>query len=175
MGIRNVTLGDGARFTHPELVNAYCCSIGRETIVGPFVEIQKGTNIGERCKISSHSFICEGVTIEDEVMVGHGVMFTNDLFPEATTEDGEPQRDGDWPLVMTIVRRRASIGSNATIIGGVTVGEGALVAAGAVVTHDVPPHTLVIGSPARPAGDVRAKRARQASRSARALQAEAVS
>ncbi|MFJ5486328.1 acyltransferase [Hansschlegelia beijingensis] len=175
MGIRNVTLGDGARFTHPELVNAYCCSIGRDTIVGPFVEIQKGTNIGERCKISSHSFICEGVTIEDEVMVAHGVMFTNDLFPEATTEDGQPQRDGDWPLVTTIVRRRASIGSNATIIGGVTVGEGALVAAGAVVTRDVPPYTLVIGSPARPAGDVRARRASQASRSPRAIQAEAVS
>jgi len=175
MGIRNVTLGDGARFTHPDLVNAYCCSIGRDTVVGPFVEIQKGATIGERCKISSHSFICEGVTIEDEVMVAHGVMFTNDLFPEATTEDGELQRDGDWPLVTTIVRRRASVGSNATIIAGVVVGEGALVAAGAVVTRDVPPYTLVIGSPARVSGDVRARRRRPATQPAASLQAEAAS
>ncbi|MFC7053958.1 acyltransferase [Hansschlegelia quercus] len=162
MGIRNVTSGEGAKFSHPELVNAYDCSIGRQTRVGPFVEIQKGAVIGAHCKISSHSFICEGVTIEDEVMIAHGVMFTNDLFPRATDDDGYLQRDGDWTLVTTLVRRGASIGSNATIVGGVTIGEGALVAAGAVVTRDVPDHALVMGSPARITGDVREARERTA-------------
>jgi acetyltransferase-like isoleucine patch superfamily enzyme len=160
MGIRNVTLGEGAKFSHPELVNAYDCSIGRQTCVGPFVEIQKGAVIGARCKISSHSFICEGVTVEDEVMIAHGVMFTNDLFPRATGDDGHLQRDGDWALATTLVRRRASIGSNATIICGVTIGEGALVGAGAVVTRDVPDHAIVVGSPARVQGDVRDARER---------------
>jgi acetyltransferase-like isoleucine patch superfamily enzyme len=155
MCIRNVTLGEGAQFSHPDLVNAYNCSIGRQTRVGPFVEIQKGASIGARCKISSHSFICEGVTIEDEVMIAHGVMFTNDLLPRATNGDGYLQRDGDWSLATTLVRRGASIGSNATIIGGVTIGEGALVGAGAVVTRDVPDHAIVMGSPARISGDVR--------------------
>lgn len=158
MAIRNVTLEDGALFTHPELVNVYGCSIGRDTRVGPFVEIQRHVVIGASCKISSHSFICEGVTIEDEVMIAHGVMFTNDLYPRATGADGALQRDGDWTLSPTLVRRGASIGSNATIVAGVTVGVGALVGAGAVVTTDVPDHAIVVGSPARVVGDVRSRK-----------------
>lgn len=155
MPITNVLLAAGATFSHPELINAYACSIGRDTRVGPFVEIQRGVSIGARCKISSHAFICEGVTIEDEVMIAHGVMFTNDLFPKATAEGGGLAREGDWTMCATLVRRGASIGSNATIVGGVTIGAGALVAAGAVVTSNVPDHALVVGSPARVVGDVR--------------------
>lgn len=136
MAIANVSLGEGAGFSHPDLVNAYGCSIGRGTRVGPFVEIQKGVAIGASCKISSHSFICEGVTIEDEVMIAHGVMFTNDLFPKATSDGGALQGEGDWTLTETLVGRGASISSNATIVAGVTIGAGALVAAGAVVTRD---------------------------------------
>jgi len=139
----------------PALVNLYGCTIGAETTVGPFVEIQRGVQIGARCKISSHSFICTGVTIEDGVFVGHGVMFTNDRYPRATTPDGELQRPGDWDLVETLVRRGASIGTHATILCGVTIGEGAMVAAGAVVTRDVPPYAIVAGVPARVIGDVR--------------------
>ena len=151
----DVQLGAGARVFQPELVNLYGCTIGAETRIGPFVEIQRGVIIGARCKISSHSFVCTGVTIEDEVFIGHGVMFTNDLYPRATTETGELQADGDWDLVPTVIRRRASIGSNATLIAGITVGVGALVAAGAVVTKDVPDHAIVAGVPARVVGDAR--------------------
>jgi acetyltransferase-like isoleucine patch superfamily enzyme len=132
-----------------DFVNLYGCSVGDGTRVGTFVEIQKGASVGARCKISSHTFVCEGVTIEDEVFVGHGVMFINDRLPRATREDGEPQAEGDWKLEPTVVRRRASIGSNATILCGVEVGEGAVVGAGAVVTRDVPPGAVVAGNPAR--------------------------
>lgn len=154
MPIRDCDLGEGAVFTHPDLVNAYGCEIGAGTRVGPFVEIQKGSRIGARCKISSHSFICEGVTIEDEVFVGHGVMFTNDLFPKAATEVGALVAD-EWTCTPTHVRRGASIGSNATIVCGITLGRGALVGAGAVVTRDVPDQAIVAGNPARVIGDTR--------------------
>lgn len=155
MPINDCVTEEGVVFTHPELVNVYRCRIGAGTRVGPFVEIQKGSDIGARCKISSHSFICEGVTIEDEVFVGHGVMFTNGLLPQATTEHGELQTDADWECTPTLVQRRASIGSNATIVCGVTIGAGALVGAGAVVTRDVPDFAIVAGNPARVIGDVR--------------------
>lgn len=140
---------------HPDLVNLYGCRVGDGSRIGAFVEIQKNAVVGERCKISSHTFICEGVTIEDEVFVGHGVMFTNDRLPRATNPDGSAQSEADWTLELTLVKRRASIGSNATIISGVTIGEGALVGAGAVVTRDVPDHAIVAGVPARVVGDVR--------------------
>jgi UDP-2-acetamido-3-amino-2,3-dideoxy-glucuronate N-acetyltransferase len=148
--------------THPDLVNLYGCRIGQASRVGPFVEIQKNSTIGARCKVSSHSFICEGVEIEDEVFIGHGVMFTNGLLPRATNADGILQRDGDWECTPTLVRRGASIGSNATIICGVTVGAAAVVGAGAVVTRDVPDHAIVAGNPARVIGDVRKPRANDA-------------
>jgi UDP-2-acetamido-3-amino-2,3-dideoxy-glucuronate N-acetyltransferase len=130
--------------------NLYGCSIGDDTRVGPFVEIQSGATIGKRCKISSHTFICTGVEIDDEVFVGHGVVFVNDKHPRATTEIGALQSDEDWDLLPTVVERRASIGSGAVILGGVTIGEGALVGAGAVVTHDVLAGSVVVGNPARP-------------------------
>ncbi len=132
-----------------DFVNLYGCEIGDETRIGPFVEVQKNVTIGKRCKIQSHSFICEGVTIEDEVFVGHGVMFTNDLDPRAVNPDGSLKTDTDWTCLPTVVRRRASIGTNATILCGLEIGEGALVGAGAVVTRDVPPNTIVAGNPAR--------------------------
>lgn len=130
-------------------VNLYGCEIGDETKIGTFVEIQSGVKIGKRVKVSSHSFICEGVTIEDEVFIGHGVMFTNDKYPRSTNLDGSLQTGEDWQLVETKVMKRASIGSNATIICGITIGEGAIVGAGSVVTKDVPPYTIVAGNPAR--------------------------
>ena len=130
-------------------VNLYGCEIGDETKIGTFVEIQKGARIGRRCKISSHTFICEGVTIEDEVFVGHGVTFTNDLFPRATNADGSLQADSDWQCVKTLVRHRAAIGSGATLLCGITIGEGAMVGAGSVVTKDVPAGAVVAGNPAR--------------------------
>jgi UDP-2-acetamido-3-amino-2,3-dideoxy-glucuronate N-acetyltransferase len=151
----DVRLAEGVRIFLPDLVNLYGCTIGGETTIGPFVEIQRNVTVGVRCKISSHSFICEGVTIEDEVFIGHGVMFTNDLFPRAVNEDGRMQGSEDWQVVDTHVKRRASIGSNATILAGVTVGANALVGAGAVVTHDVPDYAIVAGVPARVIGDVR--------------------
>jgi UDP-2-acetamido-3-amino-2,3-dideoxy-glucuronate N-acetyltransferase len=154
----DVTLAPGVRIVQPELVNLYGCSIGSDTKIGAFVEIQKNAKIGARCKISSHSFVCEGVIIEDECFVGHGVMFTNDIYPSAVNEDGSPQTEADWQVVKTTVKRRASIGSNVTIIAGVTIGEGALVGAGAVVTKDVPDFAIVAGVPARVIGDVRSKR-----------------
>jgi len=151
----DVIIGPGVRIFQPDLVNLYGCSIGAETRIGAFVEIQKNARIGERCKISSHSFICEGVTIEDECFVGHGVMFTNDVYPSAVNADGSPQTEADWKVVETVVKKRASIGSNATILAGVTIGEGALIGAGAVVTRDVPSFAIVAGVPARVVGDVR--------------------
>jgi acetyltransferase-like isoleucine patch superfamily enzyme len=130
-------------------VNLYGCEIGNESRIGAFVEIQKGARIGSRVKVSSHTFICEGVTIEDEVFIGHGVMFINDRYPRATTEDGGLQTEADWSVAPTVVKRRASIGSNATILCGVTIGEDAIVGAGSVVTRDVPPGAIVAGNPAR--------------------------
>jgi UDP-2-acetamido-3-amino-2,3-dideoxy-glucuronate N-acetyltransferase len=139
----------GPRVTLSPFINLYGCVIGADTRIGPFVEIQRDAHIGARCKISSHSFICEGVTIEDEVFVGHGVIFINDRRPRATNDDGSLQTAADWRLERTFVRRRASIGSGAIILCGVEVGEGALVGAGAVVTRDVPAGAVVAGNPAR--------------------------
>jgi len=130
-------------------VNLYGCEIGDATKIGTFVEIQKGARIGARCKISSHTFICEGVTIEDEVFVGHGVTFINDLYPRATNPDGALQTEADWQCVPTRIRRGASIGSGATLLGGITVGERAVIGAGSVVTRDVPADAIVAGNPAR--------------------------
>ncbi len=130
-------------------VNLYGCEIGDESKIGTFVEIQKGVRIGCRVKVSSHTFICEGVTIEDEVFIGHGVMFTNDKYPRATNPDGALQTEADWSVTPTLIRQGASIGSNATILCGVTIGERAIVGAGSVVTHDVPPDAIVAGVPAR--------------------------
>ena len=151
----DVVLGTGVRIFQPELVNLYGCSIGDETRIGAFVEIQKNASVGAHCKISSHTFICEGVEIEDECFIGHGVMFTNDVYPRAVNPDGTLQTDADWQVIKTKVKRRASIGSNATIIAGVTIGESALIGAGAVVTKDVPDFAIVAGVPARVIGDVR--------------------
>ena len=130
-------------------VNLYGCEIDDDTKIGTFVEIQKGAKIGKNCKISSHTFICEGVTIEDEVFVGHNVTFINDIFPRATTADGGMQTEDDWACVPTLIKRRASIGSSATLLAGITVGEGAIVGAGSVVTKDVPANTIMAGVPAR--------------------------
>jgi acetyltransferase-like isoleucine patch superfamily enzyme len=130
-------------------VNLYGCSVGDGTRIGTFVEIQRNVEIGRNCKISSHTFICEGVTIEDNVFVGHGVMFINDSYPRATTGDGALQTESDWKVERTIIRKGASIGSGATILANVTVGENALVGAGSVVTRDVPPNAIVAGNPAR--------------------------
>lgn len=154
----DVQLGPGVVIHHPELVNLYGCRIGEATKIGSFVEIQKGVSVGRHCKISSHSFLCEGVTIEDGVFVGHGVMFINDPYPRAVTESGALQTEADWSVVTTRVATRASIGTHATILSGVTIGEGALVGAGAVVTRDVPPHAVVAGVPARVVGDARARK-----------------
>jgi len=149
MPLENVRLGKDVRIHHQNLVNLYGCEIGDETRIGAFVEIQKNATIGARCKISSHSFICEGVTIEDEVFVGHGVIFINDRYPEATNPEGHLKTADDWTVIPTVVRARASLGSGAIILCGLTIGERASIAAGAVVTHDVPPHALAIGVPAR--------------------------
>ena len=151
----DVSLGKDVRIFQPELVNLYGCTIAAETKIGAFVEIQKKASVGARCKISSHTFICEGVTIEDEVFVGHGVVFTNDLYPRAVNDDGKLQTEVDWTVVTTLVKRRAAIGSNVTIMAGVTIGESALVGAGAVVTGDVADYAIVAGVPARVIGDVR--------------------
>ncbi|MCA1565429.1 MAG: N-acetyltransferase [Acidobacteria bacterium] len=130
-------------------VNLYGCEIGDETRIGTFVEIQKGASVGARCKISSHTFICEGVRVEDEVFVGHGVQFINDRYPRATRADGTPQTEADWTLQRTVVRRGASIGTGAVVLGGIEIGARATVGAGAVVTRDVPPGATVAGNPAR--------------------------
>ncbi len=130
-------------------VNLYGCAIGDQCKIGTFVEIQKGVTVGNRVKISSHSFLCEGVTIEDDVFIGHGVVFINDKYPRAIAPHGELQTEADWTVIPITIRRGASIGSNATILYGVTIGEGAIVGAGSVVTKDVPAHTIVVGNPAR--------------------------
>ncbi len=145
--LNDVKMGENVRIF--SFVNAYGCEIGDETRVGAFVEIQKGVSIGKRCKISSHSFLCEGVTIEDNVFIGHGVMFINDKFPRATNEDGSTQSEADWAVIPITIKKGASIGSNATILAGVTIGENALVGAGAVVTKDVADGATVAGVPAR--------------------------
>lgn len=149
----NVVQGESVIIYHPELVNLYGCTIGEKTRIGAFVEIQKNATVGARCKISSHTFICEGVTIEEDVFVGHGVVFINDRYPRATIE-GRPQTEADWEMIPTLVKRGASIGSGAVILCGVTIGEQALIGAGAVVTHDVPDHAVVAGVPARVIRDV---------------------
>jgi len=149
MPIADVEMGRDVQIFHPDLVNLYGCKLGDETTVGPFVEIQGGATVGARCKISSHSFICRGVTIEDEVFVGHGVLFINDVEPRATSANGELQTDADWEVVPTRVCRGASIGTGVTVMGGVTIGERAMVGAGAVVTRDVEEGDVVAGVPAR--------------------------
>ena len=154
----SVRLGKDVRIFQPSLVNLYGCTIGDETKIGAFVEIQKNATIGARCKISSHTFVCEGVEIEDEVFIGHGVMFINDRFPRATNPDGSLQTEADWKVDKTIIKRTASIGSNATIVSGVTIGVGALIGAGAVVTKDVADYAIVAGVPARVIGDVRKRK-----------------
>lgn len=143
----DVKLGAGVRIFG--FVNLYGCEIGDEAKIGTFVEIQKGVKVGKRCKISSHSFLCEGVTLEDEVFVGHNVTFINDRYPRATTESGELQNEQDWRCIPTLIKRGASIGSGATVLCGVTVGEYAIVGAGSVVTKEVPAYTVVAGNPAR--------------------------
>jgi acetyltransferase-like isoleucine patch superfamily enzyme len=150
----DVKLGKDVRINQPELVNLYGCSVGDNTKIGAFVEIQKNAIIGARCKISSHTFICEGVTIEEEVFIGHGVMFINDRYPRATY-GGQLQTEADWEVTPILVKRGASIGSGAVIMCGVTIGEKALVGAGAVVTRDVPDYAIVAGVPVRVMGDVR--------------------
>ena len=143
----DVKLGRGVKLS--KFINLYGCEIGDETKVGAFVEIQKNAIVGKRCKISSHTFVCEGVTIEDNVFIGHGVTFINDSYPRATTEHGQLQTEADWKIERTVVRKGASIGSGATILSSLSIGENAIVGAGSVVTKDVPPNTIVAGNPAR--------------------------
>lgn len=143
----DVKLGRDVKIHH--FVNLYGCEIGDGSSIGSFVEIQKGARVGRNCKISSHSFICEGVSVEDEVFIGHGVVFINDKYPRATNADGKLQTDADWQVIATVVQSRASVGSKATILGGVTIGQGAIVGAGAVVTKDVPAGATVAGNPAK--------------------------
>jgi len=144
---RDVKLGHDVKLA--PFINLYGCEIGDETKIGAFVEIQKNAIVGKRCKISSHTFVCEGVTIEDHVFIGHGVTFVNDTFPRATTLSGELQTANDWKVETTLVKKGASIGSGATILSNVVIGEHAIVGAGSVVTRDVPPHSIVVGNPAR--------------------------
>lgn len=151
----DVQIGDGVLIHQPDLVNLYGCQIGDGTRIGPFVEIQKEVRVGSKCKISSHCFLCSGVTIEDHVFVGHGVMFTNDMYPRAVNADGTLQSADGWLCLPTNVHEGASIGSNATILGGVSIGRHALIGAGAVVTRDVPDYAIVAGVPAKVMGDVR--------------------
>ena len=143
----NVRLGRDVKLS--KFINLYGCEIGDDSKIGAFVEIQKNATVGQRCKISSHTFICEGVTIEDNVFIGHGVMFINDSYPRATTADGSLQTEADWKVERTNIKKGASIGSGATILCGITVGENAIVGAGSVVTKDVPPNSIVAGNPAR--------------------------
>jgi acetyltransferase-like isoleucine patch superfamily enzyme len=143
----DVKLGKNVRLS--KFINLYGCEIGDETKIGAFVEIQKNVTVGKRCKISSHSFICEGVVIEDNVFIGHGVMFINDTYPRATTADGQLQTEADWKVERTVIRKGASIGSGVTILANTSIGENVIVGAGSVVTKDVPPNTIVAGNPAR--------------------------
>jgi acetyltransferase-like isoleucine patch superfamily enzyme len=143
----SVILGENVSLQ--DFINLYGCRIGDNTKIGPFVEIQRNVTVGRNCKIQSHSFLCEGVSIEDEAFIGHGVMFINDRYPRSVTASGALQTEGDWKVVPTVIKKGASIGSNATILCGVTVGEGAIVGAGSVVTKDVPPRTIVAGNPAK--------------------------
>ena len=143
----DVKLGEGVKLSR--FINLYGCQVGDNTKIGAFVEVQKNASIGKNCKISSHTFVCEGVTIEDNVFVGHGVMFINDSYPRATSSNGELQTEKDWTVEPTLVRKGASIGSGATILANVTIGEHALVGAGSVVTRDVPAFAVVAGNPAR--------------------------
>ena len=143
----DVKLGTGVKLS--KFINLYGCEIGDETKIGAFVEIQKNASVGRRCKISSHTFICEGVLIEDNVFIGHGVMFINDLYPRATTANGGLQTEADWKVERTVIKKGASIGSGATILANTTIGENAIVGAGAVVTKDVPANTIVAGNPAK--------------------------
>jgi acetyltransferase-like isoleucine patch superfamily enzyme len=143
----DVKLGKDVRLS--QFINLYGCEIGDETKIGAFVEIQKNSTVGKRCKISSHTFVCEGVTIEDNVFVGHGVTFINDSYPRATTDEGGLQTEADWKVEKTLIKKGASIGSGATILSNVTIGEKAIVGAGSVVTKDVPAHSIVAGNPAR--------------------------
>jgi len=143
----DVKLGQGVRLS--KFINLYGCEIGDETKIGAFVEIQKNASIGKRCKISSHTFICEGVHIEDNVFIGHSVTFINDSYPRATSDDGQLQTEADWKVEQTVVKRGASIGSGATILSNTSIGENAIVGAGSVVTKDVPPNSIVAGNPAR--------------------------
>ncbi|PYT19227.1 MAG: N-acetyltransferase [Acidobacteria bacterium] len=152
---KDVVLAADVKIFQPDLVNLYGCRIGNGTRIGAFVEIQRDAFIGANCKISSHTFICTGVTIEDGVFIGHGVMFTNDLYPRATNSDGTLQTEADWKVIETRVKSHASLGSNCTILCGVIIGHRAMVAAGAVVTHDVPDFAIVAGVPARVIGDAR--------------------
>lgn len=154
----DVLLGKNIRIAHPELTNLYGCQIGDETKIGAFVEIQKNATVGVRCKISTHSFICEGVHLADEVFIGHGVMFVNDRYPTATNSDGSLKTDHDWCVTPTTVGKGAAIGSNATILCGIKIGTYALIGAGAVVTRDVPDYAIVVGNPARCIGDTREKK-----------------
>lgn len=151
----SVVLGKEVVIIHPDLVNLYGCSVGAHSKIGAFVEIQKNVTVGAHCKISSHTFICEGVNIADEVFIGHGVMFINDLYPRATSDNGTLQTEEDWKVIPTMVATRASIGSNATILAGIKIGQNALIGAGAVVTKDVPDWAIVAGSPACVIGDTR--------------------
>jgi acetyltransferase-like isoleucine patch superfamily enzyme len=143
----DVKLGKNVKLS--KFINMYGCTIGDDTKIGAFVEIQKNASVGNNCKISSHTFICEGVTLEDEVFIGHNVVFTNDLYPRATSDTGQLQTESDWTCIPTLVKRGASIGSGAVLLCGITVGENAMIGAGSVVTKDVPPNTIVAGNPAR--------------------------
>jgi acetyltransferase-like isoleucine patch superfamily enzyme len=162
----NVKLGEGVVIFQPDLVNLYGCQVGDGTRIGPFVEVQSDVSIGHKCKISSHSFLCSGVVLEDFVFIGHGVMFINDTYPRAANDDGTLQTAEDWACLQTTVGRHASIGSNATILGGISIGEHTLIGAGAVVNRDIPAYAIAAGVPARIIGDTRTHRSSAAQNAA---------